>query len=251
MTILIIGNSQEAHSAHIFEKITRQGGRAVYFDSTQFPTQIQLSYSPSLSPTGQLIVGKDGVELSQIRSVYWRYFMGISTEHLSDAFLKEMAYREIQSAVGSLFRILDALWVNSPQAIDDHFYKGYQLNLMAKAGIRVPETLISNDPERVITFFETQNQEVIFKPVAGGAHTEKLSSNDFTKERLAELSQSPVQFQEFIPGMDIRVYVIGNELFAAEIQSKVLDFRNDPDAPIVPIQLPHLVEKDCFTVKNA
>lgn len=250
---MILGNAEEVHAACIYEKIHQRGGRAFYFDSRMFPTSIRLGFQPEVPKAGfiQSDSGAERIPLSEIRSVYWRYFMGISTEHLEEPFLREMAQREIQSSIGSLFRNLDALWVNSPQAIDEHFYKGYQLRLMAEAGIRVPKTLITNDPESLLAFYEAQNREVIFKPVAGGAHTEKLAEADFSDERLNELSKSPVQFQEFVPGMDIRVYVIGTHAFAAEIQSAVLDFRNDPGAPIVPITLPDSVIEDCFTVKKA
>jgi glutathione synthase/RimK-type ligase-like ATP-grasp enzyme len=162
-----------------------------------------------------------------------------------------MAFREIDSALGSLFRNMPhARWVNSVEAVERHRFKTHQLQLMAQAGLRIPKTLVTNDSEAVRQFYEALSQQVIYKPVSGGAHTQKLKAEDLTDERLSELRKSPVQFQEYIPGVDTRVYVVGNDVFAAEIQAGTLDFRDDPAAPIVPVELPERIAEQCHTVSR-
>jgi glutathione synthase/RimK-type ligase-like ATP-grasp enzyme len=251
MTILIIGNAHEEHASYIHDKVTARGHQAVYFDSMAFPGTTRMAYEPGFPMRGTFQPDPNGpkIPLEAIRAVYWRTFLGINTEPAGDdAFMKNILYREIQSAIGSMFRNLDALWVNSPQAIDLHYYKTHQLQLMQARGIRVPDTLIANDPEAVCAFYDRWQGQVIYKPVLGGAHTQTVKPEDLTPERLAELSSSPVQFQELVPGVDVRAYVVGGQLFAAEIRSQTLDFRDDPSAPIVPVTLPEAVQADCFTV---
>lgn len=250
MVILIIGAAEEAHSAFIAEKIERRGHRAVYLDTRQFPAAMRLSLTPEEDNPGFLKAdaNSDPVPLSEISTVYWRYHMGLTLPKLDDPFLLEMAHREIESTIGSLFRMLDCRWVNSPEAIAMHAYKTYQLQLLSRAGIRVPKTLVTNNPDDVVAFFEQMNGEVIYKPVRGGAHTAKLSKDDLKPERLKDLAQAPVQFQEMIPGVDVRAYLVGDEIFAGEIRSATLDFRADPQAEIVPVDLPDSVTEDCRTV---
>jgi hypothetical protein len=249
--ILIIGSPQEEHSAYVHDKIKQRGHSAVYLDTLSFPLHTKISLFPDRSQPGFLQTAEGvRIPLADIRSVYWRNYMGINIPaELSDQFQREMAYREIDSCVGSMFRMMGhCLWMNSPEAIDMHVYKTYQLQLMHRRGIRIPQTLVTNDAEQLRAFYERLNAKVIYKPVRGGAHTAKLEDQDFTPERLGELAQSPVQFQEMVEGVDIRVYLIGNELFAAEIRSKTLDFRDDPGAAIVPVELPDRVAADCITL---
>jgi glutathione synthase/RimK-type ligase-like ATP-grasp enzyme len=159
--------------------------------------------------------------------------------------LNEIVYWNIESAIGSFCRVLDCPWVNPWESVEMHKYKGYQLQLLNQAGIRVPETLITNDPDELIAFYERLNKQVIFKPVRGWAHTTLLKDEDLTSERLKTLANSPVKLQEFIPGTDIRAYLVGNEMFAMEIHSTTLDFREDDEAKRVPITLPDEVLTDC------
>lgn len=251
--ILIIGSPQEAHSAFIHVKLERRGQRTAYFDTMQFPSQSRISLFPDKEHLSSLHTAEgERIPLSEIQSVYWRYYMGTSIAHdLKEPFLREMAYREIESCIGSMFRMMDCLWMNSPAAIDMHAYKGYQLQLMRRHGIRIPHTLITNDADELRAFYERMNGRVIFKPVRGGAHTARLTDDDFRPERLGELAKAPVQFQEMIEGVDVRVYLIGSELFAAEIRSRTLDFREDPHADIVPVDLPDGVAADCRKLADA
>jgi hypothetical protein len=248
--ILIIGAPDEAHSAFMHQKITARGHNALYFDTRQFPANLKLSLhtGPGSQALGALQSGSNApFPLEDIQAVYWRYQMGLQLPPVQDPFLLEMAHREIESAIGSLFRMLPCRWVNSPKAVAMHAYKAYQLSLMHQHGIRVPQTLVTNNPKAVLEFYDRLNGRVIYKPVRGGAHTAKLTHEDITPERLAELSKAPVQFQELIEGVDVRAYLVQDDVFAAEIRSTTLDFRDDPQAPIVPVELPNAVIEQCRT----
>lgn len=250
--ILIIGSPEESHSAFIHEKIRARGEAAAFIDTTRFPLHSTITLSPDRNEVCffEPVAGKK-INLSEVRSVYWRTYTGISVPRsVSAPYERDMAFREIESCIGSMFRMMDCLWVNSPAAIEMHVYKAHQLQLLHRRHIRVPQTLVTNDAEALREFYERLDGKVIFKPVRGGAHTARLTDADFSPARLRELAQAPVQFQELIEGVDVRVYFVGGELFAAEIRSRTLDFRDDPDAEIVPIDLPAAVAADCVTLAN-
>jgi hypothetical protein len=259
MTVMILGAPEEAHAAYILSKIQKRGQSAFFFDTRRFPSQIKLNVlvgnaSGSTQSLGFLedTQAQLRIPLENINAVYWRYHYGIQTPpEITDNFLAGMAHREIESALGSFFRMLNCRWLNSPAAIAMHVFKPYQSHVMHQLGLRVPQTLISNDPSGVQDFYHQLNGQVIYKPVRGGAHTQQLNSDDLTKERLAELAQAPVQFQEMIEGVDIRVYLIGEETFAAEIRSSTLDFRGDPNAAIVPVELPDAIRQQCRQAADA
>lgn len=246
--ILIIGSQSEDHSAFIYEKIRSRGVYAGYIDTAQFPLHSKISLFPDRNQPGYLKTREgEKLALSDVRSVYWRYYMGTPIHaEITDPFQQQMAYREIESCVGSMFRMTDCLWLNSPEAVEMHVYKTYQLQLMHRQNIRIPQTLVTNDIDELRDFYERLHKKVIYKPVCGGAHTTRLTDDDFCDERMRELAHSPVLFQEMIEGVDIRVYLVENELFAGEIRSKTLDFRDDANHEIVPVALPDAVAADCM-----
>ncbi|MCX5919844.1 MAG: hypothetical protein NTW61_00735 [Candidatus Melainabacteria bacterium] len=255
---IIIGSEEEHHAKHIYTLLQAKNEPVTYLDSRQLPEALLLQWEASeiTTTTGYLTIEGSKVPLNAIRSVYWRWYYGIriapthqTPEALHTAYMID---REVTSAIESLFAVLaeepTCLWVNSINAVEMHKKKGYQLNLMAKNGIRVPRTLITNDATSVWDFYEANQRSIIVKPVRGGVSTQKVTEADLTQERLALLHYSPVQFQELIEGVDIRVYGVGNQLFAAEIQANTIDFREDPQAKIIPIVLPEAIQQQCLQV---
>ena len=65
------------------------------------------------------------------------------------------------------------------------------------------------------------------------------------------MSFSPVTIQQYIPGTNIRSYVIGESVYSAEIRSKSLDFREDLQAELIPVELPESVQQQCIAITMA
>src|SRR5690348_10428411 len=121
--ILIIGSPEEAHSVFIYDKIKARGEKGIYFDTRLFPAHSKISLFPAQENLGIFhTLEGERISLSSIKSVYWRYYMGIGAQDdLTDPSLQKIVNQEIGSFIGSMFRILDdCLWVNSPAAIDMH-----------------------------------------------------------------------------------------------------------------------------------
>ena len=57
--------------------------------------------------------------------------------------------------------------------------------------------------------------------------------------------------QEFIAGTNIRTYVIGDNIFTAEIRSDSVDFREDNNAELISITLPEEIKQQSFAITNA
>ena len=90
------------------------------------------------------------------------------------------------------------------------------------------------------------------KPVYGGAHARILTESHLEPKRLKlALSLSPVTFQEYIPGTNIRTYAISDSVYAAEIRSNSIDFREDAEAELIPVELPKAIQQQCFEIAKA
>lgn len=254
MVVLILGSQEEDHSRWIHDKLKEKNEDAAYFDSRKYPDNILLNWSPDgIKKSSYIRTDERKIYLREIKGVYWRWFYGVQYKRIEDGanteFLSNMVYRELQSSLNSLFASFDFCnWVNSYKAVELHKNKAHQTNILSKAGIRVPNTLITNDKEGMREFYEKNNKNIIYKPVLGGAYTKKINEEDFSPENLESLKASPVQFQEFVDGIDIRVYAFEDGIYAAEMHARTLDFREDNKALLKPVELPEKVQKDCKKV---
>lgn len=253
MAVMIVGLPDDVPSRIIYDKVTQRGVEAVYFDTTHMPTVTMASYAHLNPPPEDCFYqgapGEKRIPLSEFTAVYRRWSKGVKAPSEPDPMLNEVVYWNIESFVISFLKCMrHCRWVNTQEATEMHKYKPYQLQLLHEAGIRIPETRITNDPQMVHQFYELLGGNVVFKPVRGWAHTEALTPKMMTPEALEMLSRSPITLQEKIEGTDIRVYVVDGEVFAMEIQADTLDFREDADAPRVPITLPDAVIQDCHTI---
>lgn len=114
-----------------------------------------------------------------------------------------------------------------------------QLHHARALGLRVPDTLATNDPRLADEF--VAGRPCIYKTFGGskGVFTSRVS----TPLRGVELA--PCMFQELIPkAMDIRAVVIGDRVLAVEIHSdpRGTDFRLDYSVPHAAHWLPVDVE---------
>lgn len=252
--ILIIGSDEELHSRHIFNSIKNRNEDVEYWDTRKFPTTNRINWYPTNGTNkGNFIINNQKIDFDDVKSIFWRWNYGfnVKLKNAENAQRTESILNyELTATAASLYNALNCKWVNGPEAINMHKTKAFQLFTMAQMGIRVPKTLISNDKNEVRKFAEENNCDLIFKPVQGGGYTKVLSQNDLTEERLNCLSSSAVQFQEKLDGVDIRVYVIGDKFFAAEIHANSIDFRTDENAKIVPISLPKDIEQQCLAIMD-
>lgn len=251
MNILILGNASDAHAAHIKNALTQTGVAAYYLDTYLFPKQLRLSWRPD-TLVGSLTL-PEGLQLSfpEIHSVFWRNFSGVSVPSLPDSNQQQVAFNDSMSAVRSLVQACPCRWINSWQAYRFHQEKPLQLSKAKQIGVTIPATLISNNPEQV-TEFVRNYEKAIFKPVYGGAHTKLVTEEHLECDRLnVALSISPVTIQEYIPGTNIRSYVIGGSVYSAEIRSQALDFREDANAELIAIDLPESVRQQCVAIAKA
>lgn len=137
--------------------------------------------------------------------------------------------------------------INPPAAMAVNNSKPYQLRLIAEFGFDVPQTLVTTDPSAVRAF-AAQHGRLIYKSVSG-TRSIVNTLTDTSLERLECVENAPTQFQEYIPGCDVRVHVVGTEVFATEVRSEAHDYRYaslyDQDVELLPVTIPSEVAERC------
>lgn len=143
--------------------------------------------------------------------------------------------------------VADALVVNRPRDMHSNSSKPFQAALVAASGFTVPATVVTNDPD-VVREFVTEVGAAIFKSTSGVRSVVRRVDG----RRLAALERVralPTQFQELVPGTDVRVHVVGEAVLATEVRSEAVDYRyagrDGLDADLVPVELPDDVADRC------
>lgn len=251
MNILILSNATDAHAAHIYNALTEAGATVNYLDTSLFPKQLRISWQPEQQLGYLTLPTGEELNIQDIHSVYWRNFSGVYIPEFKDSYQKKLAYNDSMSTLRTFMQACPAKWVNSWEAFQFHKEKPLQLSTAKQIGATIPATLITNNPNQVIEFCQTY-KKAIFKPVYGGAHTQFITEAHLEPQRLnLTLSLSPVTIQEYIPGTNIRTYAIADSVYSAEIRSSSVDFREDLDAELIPIELPESIQKQSLAIAKA
>ena len=250
MTILILGGADDDHAVAMHDYLRARGADAELLDSRWFPKDLGLTFDPAADAWTLILPGGRRLDGANIRSVYWRCYNGIETPSLPDVEQGFIAANDARGLFESFLIRLPTRWVNGWQAYKSHQTKPVQLAMVAKLGMSVPATILTNDPEQVRAFAERQPRS-IFKPVQGGAHTRPVTAAHLTDENLRSLACAPVTLQEEVAGTNIRVFVAGQRVLACEVQAETLDFRDTADPRIVKHDLPEEVTAMCRRIAEA
>jgi glutathione synthase/RimK-type ligase-like ATP-grasp enzyme len=206
---------------------------------------------------GELYTGELRLYLNEVDGVYLR--------PMDDRRLPELAGEREQSALRRrtiAFHELLVQWteaaeitvINRYSRMGSNFSKPYQAQLITRAGLATPDTLVSNDPAAVLAFRE-QHGELIFKSISGERSiVKKLGADDLG--RLGRIRHCPVQFQAWVPGQDIRVHTIGGNCFATAINSAGVDYRyaalrDGAAAELTATTLPDEIAQRCLALSDA
>ncbi len=240
--ILLWGILEDGPLACVHEVLERRRTPFVLLDQYQLlDTQIESRYNGSIH--GYLRVNEQRVELSQVTAVYVRCWDWRRLPALQEAGEQSAAWMHavaLEQALLTWLEVTPTLVVNRLSAMASNGSKPYQASLINALGFKVPETLVTTSPDAVIDFYR-QYGTLIYKSVSGvRSIIAKLTRDKF--DRLEAIRWCPTQFQEYIPGTDYRVHVIGDETFCVQILSQADDYRYASrqgfDVEMRPVELP-------------
>lgn len=241
MKHLVLGHVRDQHAQHMMARLAERGFDTALVQTPDFPTTLALSLYPGRSQGSLTLEDGATVALEDIGSVYWRNYGGVAAEstRATRGSATDIAHFDSMACLRSWFQMKNGTrWFNSWEAFQSHQEKPHQLGLAAAAGVRIPRTYVGNHAEDIRTFCR-EVADVIFKPVYGGSHTQRITERHLAGEHLARaLTQAPITLQQYIDGTNVRTYAIGGECFTAELVSDKVDFRDDRGLHIVPIVTP-------------
>ncbi|MDA3875677.1 MAG: hypothetical protein PF483_01160 [Halothiobacillus sp.] len=183
---------------------------------------------------------------------------------------RSLCQRESERFFGGLLHTLapNAWWVNPLYSfMTSRNNKLYQLRVAQACGLKVPDTLASNDPIHIQKFFRAHRGKVIAKPffphlwsgADGRSHeyySSLVSAGALRDPRV--LQASPLIYQRFIDKLfEVRVAIFGRAVIAAKLDAKgdhelAIDWRHPSKRPTVePFRLPQKVRECCHRVMKS
>src|SRR5215208_1752417 len=229
--VLLLTHSGDFYTIDLVaQALARRGVRPIRFNTDLFPSSVKLSARAGDERTAHLFTETgEQVSAAEVRAVWARKLWSPRMAHELDERYRLMCVGESIAALeGFLDALHDARWVNDLQRQRAAENKQRQLRLAAHAGLRVPRTLVTNDPAAAREFFaETEGQTVakLLRPLAVSmdaaqpfVYTNRVRAEDL--DGAEALRHSPMVFQELIPkACELRVAYVAGETFAGALDA--------------------------------
>jgi hypothetical protein len=185
---------------------------------------------------------------------------------LDDPAMRRYVGDEWSALAGDLFSGMDCFWLPAaPAIVRETMRKCRPLMLAHELGFRIPDTAFTSRPQDLFDLHRAHGGNIITKQASASAfpnafenrllrYTERVSARDLGYAR--RLRTSPVLVQENVAKrLEIRVTVVGEHVFAAEIDSQAShrtrqDWRryDHSNTPLRVHVLPAPVERRCVEI---
>lgn len=264
--VLILSAPDDAHALAVSAQLKRFEADVFFWQMNQFIDHTRMNFAVGLN-SGQFVSDSgDSFDLFSFDAIWFRRPGRIKAKKFFQPWITDMIEVEARHALLGMLYSLPCTWVNYPARDTAASLKLFQLQIAKSVGIKIPETLITNESGVAKSFYEKFDGNVIYKLVTEvsnfslppyefphGIPTLPLRSSDL--EHLAQVQHSPHLFQEKVDKQcDIRVTIIGKRIFAFKIDSQKgdgkVDWRTDYTVPMTPWNLPNALSTKCLNLMH-
>ncbi|QAT83508.1 ribosomal protein S6 modification protein [Corallococcus coralloides] len=255
--ILVMGPVDELVTSFFLEYLTATGREYLFVDERHLGAEVHLEMDWHPGPpgpgrlTGAVCFPTWRVELESVSGIYSRLGTGGVETHQTPASRAEWAH------AAALLDLFPGPVANRMTAMMSNASKPCQYAAILAAGLRVPDTLAGADWTRWESFARDLEGAPIIKSVSD--ERSRVKEVSWQETRAAARPGHPLaphQFQQRIPGANVRAHVVGaKEVLACRAESQALDYRH-PDATghtvsLHAVTLPEPVADACRRLSRA
>jgi hypothetical protein len=247
--ILVCGGLADGVTEFVCARLEHAGYPYRLLDLAHYPAGYRVAWRwTNAGPTGTIAGPNWVLDLDALTGVYVR-FLGPEGRLPPAGDPEDAAALQLEADAGlmALLEDLPCPVVNRVGGGMSNNSKPYQSLLLRRAGLTVPATLVTSDPDTARAF-QTEYGDVIYKSASGiRSIVRRLGPDQLT--RLPFLHNGPAQFQGFVPGRNVRVHTVGDAVFATLIETEAVDYRyarhDGLDVAMRPMNLPTAVRDAC------
>jgi glutathione synthase/RimK-type ligase-like ATP-grasp enzyme len=261
---LIVTNKRDLTSDFVVLELQRRGLK--YFRlNTEDVAGARFSTNPSNSDNWRFTFPNDAFDTADVKAAYYRRpGRPEPMAGLQDA-AQIYSVGEWQASLQSLYWALDGRWLNAPHLIALAENKVRQLMAAQTLGLKVPDSWLTNDPETFRSVLRRGG--TVGKTLRNALVQDESKGKVIFTTRLKDgreldplsIQASPMLLQpEIAKRFDIRVTVVGEQVFAASIDSQAqeetqVDWRRTSrlDLPHRRHELPPDLARQCVQLTGA
>jgi MvdD-like protein with pre-ATP grasp domain/ribosomal protein S6-L-glutamate ligase RimK-like protein len=265
-TVLIITNEYDIHADAVVLELYKRDVPVFRFHPDDFPHACSVSIEvQDGSIEGEIVTPSRTVAFKDICAAWYRrpqsLFAGggnlLSTE------LNNYVRAQSMLTLRTLCESLQTLWVCHPHKLQRADLKALQLAEASKAGLKTPNTLITNDPAKAAAFVDQLGgTECAIKPLIPlGVQNEEgyrlpLTTTLPKGHPLDSVGVAPTILQPYVDKeAELRCVVIGEKIFSARINSQAnentrKDWRGG-EYQLEPFSLPEQVEASILRLMDS
>lgn len=219
--MLVIGTLRDMGIALLVHRLLDRDIPFLLLDPREHGSGFSLSWKVTGERmSGAIRYGEDRIDLDTISAVYVHLLDG--DRHPESHGVHRAS--ETRALLEAFLETAQVPVCNRPSCSATNFSKTYQERIIASHGFAIPRTLVTNIPESARSFFDECQGRVIYKSLSSRRSiVRRMTGHDL--DRLDHLAGGPTQFQEWVPGTDFRVHVMGRRLYPTEITAEATDYR--------------------------
>lgn len=231
--ILVVSYPGDEHTDRVQALLAQAACDVVRIDLAEFPAQRETDFGWSLEAPPHWRITHEGrwIDLAATRAVWWRRV----TDFVVDPALghsegSAFAHSETSQALHGMLDSLDCAWMNPRAADAAAHHKPLQWTVAQSLGLKLPRTRVTTNAQAAREFIErVRPGRVVFKAFLAAAcewrETRLIEQEDL--DRLDLVRYAPVIFQEYVPGVDLRITLVGDNIHAAEIDARGTSYEVD------------------------
>ncbi len=223
--ILVLTNARDESAGPVVDHLRSMNQPYARFDTENFPEEDLLSIRlDGKDKIGYVRCSGNEIDLASVKSIWWRRPEKARLQPNIHPGYMEFIRDESEIALWSFYSLLsDVFWMNHPLVaarLLEH-NKLYQLKIASMLGLKTPRTLVTNNPQDVLSFVREQDDFAAIKIIKGNFFSrEREEKNLFVftqrineevvKAHFDELRLAPVMVQEFVPkAVEVRGSIVG------------------------------------------
>ncbi len=239
----IVTVTDDFHAEIVGDRIRRAGGTTSIIPIDTVPSYGGITWSPDDQYPGCIATaGGTRVRPRDLDVIWWRR-NGVPNvpSEVRDPDARRVVARNCHATAWGLFTTaFSGTWVSHPNATSSAENKLVQLAAAARAGLRLPRTLVSQDPGDIRLFLAECDGQVVAKTIAGAVdlplRTGRIDAEMLDDDR--SLSVCPTIYQEYVPGTrHLRVCTFGSRAYTVLLESDALDWRDLHDVRATRVEL--------------
>jgi hypothetical protein len=237
--ILVVTDRIDPHADRLITVLRQHAAEPLRLNISEVPISATLAFALDKDTwAGEVRLETNGrvLDTRDLTSVWWRRPGWYTFPSDMQAQEQEFASEETDHCLSGIWSALDCYWVSHPENIRRASYKIEQLQRAVRLGFEVPRTVVTTSPGTARAFFDECDGQMVYKvlsdPFLSARHLLRRGHPDPIRIRAVVTTQItpdtlhlldsvrsvPCLFQELIrKRSDLRVTVIGSEVFAVEI----------------------------------